>query len=51
MGPADPILGLNESFNKDKDARKILLGAGAYRDDAGKVQELDAHLSTLRTCD
>ncbi|KAG6580313.1 Aspartate aminotransferase [Phytophthora cinnamomi] len=36
MGPADPILGLTERFNKDTDPRKISLGVGAYRDDDGK---------------
>lgn len=36
MGPADPILGLTERFNKDADARKVSLGVGAYRDDNGK---------------
>ena len=34
--PADPILGLNESFKKDPNPKKVLLGMGAYRDDAGK---------------
>jgi aspartate aminotransferase len=36
MGPADPILGLTERFNKDPDPRKVSLGVGAYRDDNGK---------------
>eukprot|EP00515_Schizochytrium_aggregatum_P008908 CAMPEP_0202072884 /NCGR_PEP_ID=MMETSP0964-20121228/2704_1 /ASSEMBLY_ACC=CAM_ASM_000500 /TAXON_ID=4773 /ORGANISM="Schizochytrium aggregatum, Strain ATCC28209" /LENGTH=422 /DNA_ID=CAMNT_0048639951 /DNA_START=41 /DNA_END=1309 /DNA_ORIENTATION=- len=36
LGPADPILGLNDMFNKDTDGRKINLGVGAYRDDDGK---------------
>ncbi|RLN55121.1 hypothetical protein BBJ29_003475 [Phytophthora kernoviae] len=36
MGPADPILGLTDRFNKDTDSRKITLGVGAYRDDEGK---------------
>mmetsp|Transcript_8579 Transcript_8579/g.9765 ORF Transcript_8579/g.9765 Transcript_8579/m.9765 type:complete len:425 (-) Transcript_8579:1364-2638(-) len=35
MGPADPILGLNEAFQNDTDPRKISLGVGAYRDDNG----------------
>jgi hypothetical protein len=26
MGPADPILGLNDAYNKDTDARKMNLG-------------------------
>ncbi|KAI9912167.1 hypothetical protein PsorP6_008794 [Peronosclerospora sorghi] len=33
MGPADPILGLTERFNKDTNPRKVSLGVGAYRDD------------------
>ncbi|RHY51603.1 hypothetical protein DYB30_010415, partial [Aphanomyces astaci] len=36
MGPADPILGLTDKFNKDTDPRKVSLGVGAYRDDNGK---------------
>jgi len=36
MGPPDPILGLNDAFNKDTDPKKVNLGVGAYRDDNGK---------------
>jgi len=36
MGPADPILGLNEAYNKDTFDKKVNLGVGAYRDDNGK---------------
>merc|ERR1719329_1425234 len=36
MGPADPILGLNDAFNKDTFPQKMNLGVGAYRDDNGK---------------
>jgi len=36
MGPADPILGLNEQFQKDTFDKKVNLGVGAYRDDNGK---------------
>ena len=36
MGPPDPILGLTEAFNADKDPRKVTLGVGAYRGDDGK---------------
>ncbi|KAG9323486.1 hypothetical protein KVV02_007811 [Mortierella alpina] len=36
MGPPDAILGVTEAFKKDTDARKMNLGVGAYRDDAGK---------------
>lgn len=34
--PADPILGLNDAFKNDTSPKKVLLGMGAYRDDAGK---------------
>jgi len=34
--PEDPILGLTAAFNKDPNPKKIILGAGAYRDDKGK---------------
>ena len=34
--PPNPILGLNEAFKKEKNPKKVLLGMGAYRDDAGK---------------
>ncbi|XP_074644629.1 aspartate aminotransferase, mitochondrial-like [Tubulanus polymorphus] len=36
MGPPDPILGVTEAFKKDTNPKKINLGVGAYRDDAGK---------------
>nr|AIT70230.1 aspartate aminotransferase [Colpomenia sinuosa] len=42
MGPADPILGLTEAFNKDTDPRKVSLGVGAYRGDDGKPFVLDS---------
>ncbi|GJL83007.1 MAG: aspartate aminotransferase [marine bacterium B5-7] len=35
MAPADPILGLTDSFRKDPDPDKINLGVGVYKDDAG----------------
>jgi aspartate aminotransferase len=35
-GPEDPILGVTVAFNKDTHPKKINLGVGAYRDDAGK---------------
>ncbi|KAJ6519882.1 glutamic oxaloacetic transaminase AAT1 [Mycena sanguinolenta] len=40
-GPPDPILGVTEAFKADKDARKINLGVGAYRDGQGKPYVLD----------
>ena len=36
QGPADPILGVSEAFKRDKDAKKLNLGVGAYRDDNNK---------------
>ncbi|MBI5277943.1 MAG: aspartate/tyrosine/aromatic aminotransferase [Burkholderiales bacterium] len=37
MAPRDPILGLNEQFNADTNARKVNLGVGVYYDDNGKL--------------
>ena len=34
--PADPIIGLTQSFKDDPAETKVLLGVGAYRDGAGK---------------
>lgn len=36
MAPLDPIIGLNESFAADDFPQKVIVGVGAYRDDAGK---------------
>lgn len=36
MGPPDAILGVTEAFKKDTSPKKMNLGAGTYRDDAGK---------------
>ena len=36
MGPPDAILGVTEAFKKDSNPKKMNLGVGAYRDDAGK---------------
>jgi aspartate aminotransferase len=36
MAPVDPIVGLNEIYNKDDFPSKVIVGVGAYRDDAGK---------------
>jgi aspartate aminotransferase, cytoplasmic len=36
MAPADPILSLSVKFKEDKDAKKVNLGVGAYRDNNGK---------------
>lgn len=36
LGPPDAILGITEAYKKDMNPKKINLGVGAYRDDAGK---------------
>jgi aspartate/tyrosine/aromatic aminotransferase len=36
MAPPDPIVGLNEQFAADDFPKKVIVGVGAYRDDAGK---------------
>ena len=36
MAPPDPIIGLNEAFQKDEFPGKVIVGVGAYRDDNGK---------------
>lgn len=36
QAPADPIMGLNVSFQQDQSPNKQNLGIGAYRDDNGK---------------
>src|SRR5476651_826115 len=37
MAPRDPILGLTEAYNSDKNPKKVNLGVGVYTDDNGKV--------------
>ena len=37
MAPRDPILGITEAFNADKNPNKINLGVGVYNDDNGKL--------------
>lgn len=41
MAPRDPILGLTEQFNADKNPKKVNLGIGVYTDENGKVPLLD----------
>lgn len=40
QAPADPILGLTEAFNADKNPAKVNLGVGVYQDENGKVPVL-----------
>lgn len=42
MAPPDPIVGLTELFNADKDPRKVSVGVGAYRSDEGKPVVLNS---------
>ena len=44
MGPPDVILGVTEAFKRDSNPNKVLLGAGAYRDDNGKPYVLPSVL-------
>jgi len=41
MAPRDPILGITEAFNADRNPNKINLGVGVYYDDNGKVPLLE----------
>jgi hypothetical protein len=41
-GPADPILGINESFKSCSDPRKVNVCVGAYRDSRGRPWILPA---------
>src|SRR3954464_9701721 len=40
LAPADPILGLTEAFQGDKNPKKVNLGVGVYQDGSGKVPVL-----------
>jgi aromatic-amino-acid transaminase len=42
MAPRDPILGLTEGFNADKNPNKVNLGVGVYYSDDGKIPLLEA---------
>ena len=42
LAPRDPILGLTEGFNADKNPNKVNLGVGVYYDDNGKIPLLAA---------
>jgi aromatic-amino-acid transaminase len=41
MAPRDPILGITDAFNADKNPAKTNLGVGVYYDDNGKVPLLE----------
>jgi aromatic-amino-acid transaminase len=48
MAPRDPILGLTEAYNADKNPKKVNLGVGVYTDDSGKVPLLECVRRTER---
>jgi aromatic-amino-acid transaminase len=37
LAPRDPILGLTEAYNADRNPKRVNLGVGVYYDEAGKV--------------
>jgi aromatic-amino-acid transaminase len=41
MAPKDPILGVTETYNADRNPHKVNLGVGIYYDDTGKVPLLE----------
>jgi aromatic-amino-acid transaminase len=49
MAPRDPILGLTEGFNADKNPNKVNLGVGVYYNDEGKVPLLGAVRAAEKT--
>ena len=49
MAPRDPILGLTEGFNADKNPNKVNLGVGVYYSDDGKIPLLNAVRAAEKT--
>ncbi|HEY3177803.1 MAG TPA: amino acid aminotransferase [Casimicrobiaceae bacterium] len=41
LAPRDPILGVSEAFNADRNVHKVNLGVGIYCDDNGKIPLLE----------
>lgn len=41
LAPADPILGLNEAYNRDERPEKVNLGVGVYLDEQGTLPLLE----------
>lgn len=48
--PADPILGLADSFRADPRENKINLGIGVYKDESGKTPVLDTVKKQRNSC-
>ncbi|MCC6849250.1 MAG: aspartate/tyrosine/aromatic aminotransferase [Deltaproteobacteria bacterium] len=42
MAPRDPILGITEAFNADRNPAKVNLGVGVYYDESGKIPLLES---------
>ncbi len=49
MAPRDPILGLTEAFNAEKNPSKVNLGVGVYYNDEGKIPLLAAVKAAEKT--
>ena len=49
LAPRDPILGLTEAYNADKNPKKVNLGVGVYTGDDGKVPLLECVRRAERT--
>jgi aromatic-amino-acid transaminase len=49
LAPRDPILGLTESFNADRNPSKVNLGVGVYYNDEGKIPLLGTVKAAERT--
>ena len=49
MAPRDPILGLTEAFNAEKNPSKVNLGVGVYYNDEGKIPLLAAVRAAEKT--
>ena len=50
LAPADPILGLTETFKADTHPDKINLGVGVYQDANGRTPVLAAVKQAERLC-
>ena len=50
QAPADPILGVAQAFKEDPAEKKVNLGIGAYRDEAGKPWVLECVKAVRPKC-
>lgn len=49
MAPIDPIVGLNEIFQKDDFPSKVIVGVGSYRDDVSSKFKTYGRKTKYRT--